>query len=251
MNNTKFILLCVAVLATVSLVANQADAVLVVNSESVDQVVWGNGGSNWSGQNPDRVGFGSTTRMGNALILVFQLPTLPSGESILEADLQINVASTAGPHGGDPDFNVDAYGIRISNSPAVSTSDFFMGANDGSATKIQDNMMNWLTSSTGVQSTSDDTSVGAWIDTLYTGDTPNSTYAFIRLNADIAFADYTNGAGAQIPNRYFNINTGNSATDAPVLTITTAIASVPEPSAFAFFGFTSLAMLVFRKKSDR
>ncbi len=246
MVKTKFIMSCVIGLVVTSLLAGEAGATLVgpVASDAADQVVRGNGTLRFVGQNPNRVGPENTTNMGHALVLVFALPTLPSGESITEADLQLNVVSKNGPFGGDPNYNIDAYGVRTSNSSSVLVSDFFMDANDVSATKIQEDMLSWLSSGAGIHNTTNDAAVGAWLSTLYTGDTPNDTYAFIRLNGDVPVTSLP-------ANRYFNISTGDGSTNAPLLSITTAAAAVPEPSAFAFFGLTSLAVLVFRKKSGR
>lgn len=231
-------------LALVLTALNAQAATHNISSGTTDQERYGDGGSNWVGQSTSNIGKSSVS--GNAFIFVFELPTLAPGETISSANFSTYVSSNGNIFNGtDSVWNIDLYGVRTSDSSTVLAADFFMEANDTSATKIQDNFWADLNSASsapavGEHSTSiaGDSALTAWLNSLYTGTTPNQTYAFMRLNADKAPTEITNS-------RFVTIQTGNG-TNLPVLQITSAI---PEPSSYAtLVGFSALGFVMLRRR---
>jgi len=116
-------------------------------------------------------------------ITIFQLPTLGSGEQISAVDLKLGFYYK----NGTPDFNVDIYALRTSDSASYSTDDWYEGANDTSdATKIMDDFVE-STDSVGdyTLSTTAQAAFATWLQGHYTGTTPDHPYVILRHNANI------------------------------------------------------------------
>jgi hypothetical protein len=113
--------------------------------------------------------------------LLFELPVLPDGEVVTNAHLSFYVRVV-----GEPDFEVDLYGIGFADEAVVESSIYyagdFLGDEKGHA-GLQDGV---LTSShgTGVHTSGD---VSAWLQSYYTAnpDYSGGTYAVFRFNADV------------------------------------------------------------------
>lgn len=81
-------------------------------------------------------------------------------------------------------FNVDLYGLNVANPDGSGTSLFFEGANDPSQPKLADDLIAGDNSSP-LPAMAD---VTAFIQSLYTGTTPNQGEAFFRLNPNVPLA---------------------------------------------------------------
>jgi hypothetical protein len=225
MKKTIRTVLSVTLFASVAL----AEQLPPVTSDKADQGLCGGGTPGWIGQKDVRVGYGTTNTMGGAYVMVFALPTLPDGETIKSATLAINVLAPQGVFGGEADWNIDVYGVRGSSASKVLLTDFFEGENDTNATKVIDNFIavkGNAAATVGPCDTGKNAAFGTWLQTLYEGNTPKQKYAVVRLNADVAFANYKNTRNSALQNtsRFLNIGTGDNDTAAarPVLTITAA-----------------------------
>jgi len=217
------------VLLTLGLVASvsMADTLSPVSADKSDQQLCGSGPI-WVGQTSARIGYDIVSNMGAVYVAVFALPTLPEGETITSAALMINVLAPQGVFGGEADWNIDVYGVRSSSSAKVLPADFFEGENDDKATKVIDDFIAVKGDSpaaAGPCKSGAKEAFGAWLQTLYTGNTPNQAYAVIRLNSDVPFANYKHKKNPEIQNasRFLKIGTGDSdaAATRPTLTITT------------------------------
>lgn len=213
-----------------------------LDSNIADQERHGDGAAQWVGQSTARIGMGVAS--GSAFVFVFELPTLGAGETISAANFDTTV--TQANVFNDPiEWNIDLYGVRSSNSSTVLAADFFMDANDASATMLQDNFWAGLdvqanAPAVGEHSTSiaGDAALTAWLNSLYTGSTPDAAYAFLRMNGDLI-------AGSMQASRWVTIETGNG-TNLPGLQITT---TVPEPSTYAALaGLVALGSVMLRRR---
>jgi hypothetical protein len=224
----------------------QADVLTAVLSDGADQELYGDGTAKWVGQTTARIGADAATRQ-NSYVMPFLLPTLPEGQSITSVSLDITLKSQSyvKADGADPVWNIDLYGVRASDSVAVDlNNDGYMGENDAAATKIEDNFFEGinLVIAPGDYSTSAAGSIalGDWLQSYYTGNTPNQTYAFLRLSPDLATL-YADAGGS----RYLEIYTGNDGTNAPELIITTGV--IPEPATTGMLGVGALAIALIRR----
>lgn len=218
--------------------ASMADVLSPVLADINDQVAYGDGTGKWVGQASNRIGKEAAAKY-NAFIIPFALPTLSAGESISSASISLNVTQQS-VQNGDTAWNIDVYGVRANNSSVVDlNNDAYIGANDGGATKVEDNFFSGLDSSIalGVYSSSaaGETALGAWLQTLYTGSVPNQTYAFLRFNSDDA---------AMVVGRYLTVDSGNAGSNQPALTITT----IPEPATLGLVAGFAGAILFIRRR---
>ena len=225
MKKTMITALTFALITSVSM----AEQLPSVTADKADQGLYGGGTPGWVGQKDVRVGYDTTNNMGGAYVMVFALPTLPDGETIKSATLAINVLAPQGVFGGEGDWNIDVYGVRGSSSSKVLPTDFFEGDTDTNATKVIDNFIavkGTAPAAVGPCDTGKNATLGAWLQTLYEGNTPKEKYAFVRLNSDVAYADYKNTRNSALQNtsRFLKIGTSDSDTAAarPTLTVTTA-----------------------------
>jgi len=125
----------------------------------------------------------NVSETGQNAILIFQLPVLDN-EPITDANLYDYV----GRHFGSPG-DVDLYALRVDNSPAITTADYYSGPNDTSnAQKIMDE---FVTSSSGPEAgvnttVTGDATLAGWLrnNAYASGGTPSGAYAIFRLSAE-------------------------------------------------------------------
>jgi hypothetical protein len=113
-------------------------------------------------------------------------------------------------------FNVDLYGLNNANPDGSGTAFFFEGANDPSQPKLTDDLIKGDNSSP-LPAMAD---VTAFIQSLYTGTTPNQSEAFFRLNPNVLLALIDSPPDAQ------NITLVPGSMGLIITTV------VPEPSTF-------------------
>src|SRR5277367_3547662 len=99
-------------------------------STTADQAgttIYGSGGTNYVGFTGPNWGprVGEYFGQGSALVLPFQLPTLPVGGQFVTADLKIWIYDITGQT--NVPFNIDLYGLAARNTNTVSATDFFVG----------------------------------------------------------------------------------------------------------------------------
>ena len=168
-------------------------------------------------------------------VVIFELPTLPVGEEITDANYNDYVGrafSTSGPA-------VDLYAIRTDNSTTMLATDY------GGGTLIQDTIFDHASIGgkgkppTNAHIDTDaagDAALATWLQAQYTGNVPNATYAFFGLKGQT----YSSGVNA------YNLTNGLTSEPAQ-LSITSEVASVPEPSGFLLLGAAGALTLGFRK----
>ena len=183
-------------------------------------------------------------------ILVFNLPTIPIGHTITSANLTtfgLTVNAKAAHH-----LAVDLYGVRFvaetaSTSDAeVLTSDaemsrvFALTGNNGTGIMEnfypESNVTN--TGSSFSTDTAGQTALGSWITAQITAGAVTGDYLFLRLSP----GEFTGSATS----RGWKTNSADS-TNAPLLTITTSLASVPEPSAMLFLALAGCLTFGYQK----
>jgi len=118
----------------------------------------------------------------HAGIFFIPLPVLPAGDIPVGANLTLGLTycSTSGES-----WNIDLYALGVTDSPALDpASQYYLGANDTSAVRIQDNLV-----SPGSHPDQDidtdasgDAELTTWLRDQYTDGTPNAAYAVFRLN---------------------------------------------------------------------
>jgi hypothetical protein len=156
-------------------------------------------------------------------VFPFQLPVLPAGEVVTDANLDVTAFRS-----GTTTFNADLYGLGFRATNAYTLADFFSGTLDATdATLIQDNQFT-ATTATGAARTgtsaAGDAALVAYLNAQYVGGaTGGSSFAFLRYSPDFAVNPGTASSGS-LGYPISSQETG-AATQA-VLTITTG---VPEP----------------------
>lgn len=181
---------------------------------------------------------------GRAYVVPVQLPTLPSGASFDAADLAFShfgpgaVNEVGGYYGaGLPNYNVDLYGLsRVATLPDVLPADYFSGPADATSALLQNNYLD--PTSPGNRAVvhtdaSGDTSLAAWLNTMYADGANAGKYVFLRLNPD--------GVQGALPWSGYQVMTAGAggADEKPVLSYSVI---VPEPSALALLGLGALAL---------
>jgi len=122
----------------------------------------------------------------HAGIFFVPLPVLPAGNRPIGANLTLGLTycSTSGES-----WNIDLYALGVTDSPALDpASQYYFGANDTSAVRIQDNLVppgshpdqDIDTDASG------DAALTSWLSSQYTDGAPNAAYAVFRLNLDAA-----------------------------------------------------------------
>ena len=235
--------LYVAALAALSMGAaqNASAATIPVSSDLADGNIYYRGDSgNASGDSGDLlVGFGFTNQQ-RVGIYVFQLPSLPAGETVTGAsfqahlsDGQTNLAS----------FNVDMYVTRVAST---TTYDYATDFGDGPTpapvlgTLIQNDFVTPTTPKDSLVNTSEagNTALLNYLTSNYVG----GNYLFVRLNGDYSnlqnqeWANFVTADKASQP---------AYAAQMPTLTLTT----VPEPTSLGLLGLSGLAMLRRRRQA--
>lgn len=201
----------------------------------------------------NRIGARTTTTWA-ASILPFALPSIPSGEQIVAATLNVTFKgenSTLRPETGDG--NIDVYGLPFDAAPLVQDPNrWYGGPNDGTAgvSKLQDD---WVTVATNPADTVNtlftSVDISNWLTSLYTGGAVAGDFAILRLSYDANALDGNN--------RYRIVTSGGDAgtidasphtiaEGAPFLSITTA--PIPEPTTVSLLCLAALALAAVRRR---
>jgi hypothetical protein len=211
-----------------------------------DTGVYSDGQLLWIGGGSRRVGGAESGGRDECVVYVFELPTLTSGQSIVDANLSFYLESYSYY---SPAGNVDLYGIAYRSSSSVQSDDWYQGAYDGdpNATALQNNIMTPSSpeETTINTSSSGDNALKAYLNAQYDGGAEGGDYVFIRVNAD---SNETN-----TPQKYWVVSMANNATASqrPVLTVTIesagdTTAPSPDPMTWATdpyaTGTTSISM---------
>lgn len=158
-------------------------------------------------------------------VFVFELPTLPAGEIVVDADLSFFVnegeASNFGP-------GIDIWALPFRASPSVLVTDYLVSDTDSTpgVQKIADDIFGQNVPIPGnVAYETDDTADGllaSFVQTQYDNG-GEGNYLFVRVNTEFFYAN----------DRIAIALSENGDDPAPVLTIETAI---PEPASVALLG---------------
>jgi hypothetical protein len=234
-SNHRILFAAIAAAAGVaSLAAAPAQAAISVIGDPADAQVQLNGGVS-PGFGSMRAGTSSSLTAVN-VVLVFQLPTLPAGETLSGATLDYNFTGLS----ATPAFNADLYGLSARAASTVLGSDFYEGAlqTGTGVTLVQDNALTPAstpgTNSTGAANLL--TYLKAQYEAVGAGN-----YVFLRFNGDYDPASRPAGSIG------YNIAATNGTT-LPALTLTSA---VPEPaSVVGLIGLAGLTLGARRRRSE-
>ena len=213
--------LLLAAFASLAAVAPGLAAVINVNAQTTDRILFPDGTARPTNDPNARVGRGFLGCGSSVYVMPFQLPTLAATERVASATLTVNLE-------GWSNFsaflgNLDLYGIDVvsaSNNAHVPTN-FVDGVNPSSnadAALLQNNFLvpaHIDTSSASAQTISKQSSNFGWfVNALYDAGAKGGDYAFLTLTHDATIA-------AQ-HQRYYLLSVGDSTTyPKPKLTLTT------------------------------
>jgi len=209
-------------------------SVLTAYSQAPDQSLYGiaSNALPWINSTTIRVGYEIDSKGGIAYVMVFRLPTLAAGETISSASLSMYETASVGNN--KRSFNLDVYGVRAANSTTVKTnqfdSDFYEGPSDPLSTKLVDNFFSVITTNptpAGVYSNAPAAAFGSWLASFYNGATPLYSNVFIRINADIAFNNYTNSSQGASTFATFASGDYTNAVQRPTLIMYTTVPPPP------------------------
>jgi hypothetical protein len=181
---------------------------------------------------------------GACYVIPFQIPTLPAGQVFTSAAFQTQLYGLS----GSPD-PADLYGVRVSASPTVQTSDYYQGPLDSSSTLIQ---QDYLTSSSPPRT---DATTGPFIETTTAGDAALVSYLnAIDLNGSAA-GEYVflrvsyDDSTIPVGNNAYDLLTeeAGGTYEKPEL-IYTSGAGVPEPTGLSVLGLVGAAALHRRRR---
>ncbi|CAM3032958.1 DUF7594 domain-containing protein [Rariglobus hedericola] len=127
---------------------------------------------------PMQAGYSGTTAQ-NAVV-VFQLPTLPAGKEFDAASLRLYFAAPS----GTPSFNGDLYALGVSASSAVQSGDYYSGALDAGAVRLQDNLV--TPSATSGARVSNAADLTDFLNAAYDKGARAGQYVFFRVSPDVA-----------------------------------------------------------------
>ncbi len=220
--------LLTAFLATVASLAftASADAFVLLSSDSVASatLLQSNGSNGYEAGNA-QVGTGGSigSRKNRATIIGFVLPTLAIGQTLDNATFAITRSGTT----ANGNLTVDLYGLATTTPGASS---FLSAPTDPDAANIllQDTFADQTTPPATLLSEQINTT--AFIASLYTGNTPNQSTVYFRLNP-----------GEENPN--FDISRTSFDNATASLTI-----NVPEPASIALLGFGAIGFLSRRRR---
>ena len=184
-------------------------------------------------------------------VLVFHLPTIPVGHAITSANLT-TFASTINAKAAHH-LAVDLYGVRFAaetagtldaevlSADAETSRVFALTGNNG--TGIMENFYpESSATNTGSSFNTDtaaETALGSWITEQITAGAVTGDYLFLRLSP----GEFTGSAS----NRGWQTNSADATSNIPMLTLTTSLVSVPEPSAILFLALAGCLTFGYQK----
>jgi len=180
-------------------------------------------------------------------IAFLPLPTLTGGTTISTANLDLGL--THCNWFGDP-WNIDLYALGVTDTPARNpAAQFYVGANDAGNTKIQDNFIVNLTESpwqwpdsTHSTDSAGDANLASWLQSQYTGTTPNAAYAILRLNPDAVPVGTYRGVRIKSSDAAYG-DSPEPGEIRPTLTVET----IPEPATIGLLGLAGLGAMIARR----
>lgn len=212
MKNLKFQIIIVLMIFGISSINAQTSQILQAHSDDItiknDNTAWG-----WVGQTTARLGHNN----GQTYVIPFQLPVLQSGESITDANLEVDVIS----YSNQPtSTNIDLYGLPFRSTSGIDlNNDYFIGTSDNTATIIKDNIfVDNITGSVSLDSNSQQNLV-TYINAQYSAGAVGGDFVFIRFSPDANSAETWNLASQ---------NNGNTNLR-PVLDVTITSSSNTTP----------------------
>jgi hypothetical protein len=187
------------------------------------------------------------------LMLPFLLPTLPTGETIDTAHLRLQLfdRGNTGTLG-----NADLYGLGVRSAATVLTTDYYTGSTPDltDATLIQSS---FLTPASPLRtdpntgpfintSTNGDISLVSYLNTAYAGGTNAGKFVFLRVSYAV---DQPTPNG----NNFYSLLTDDAggSNEKPLLTFTTSLVSVPEPSTWVFLISGTGLLMAYRRRNRR
>ncbi len=187
------------------------------------------------GGNLSGIGGSNGSRVQGNVVIGFLLPVLPAGEVISNATFTVEVASTSIGGGATGPTNIDLYGLNTTN-PDGSGAGLFYASSTPDASQVLLEAAITNSGAAGGTVLSDD--VTAFIQSLYTDNTPNQVEVFFRLNAS---SDLDIAVNSNVNRVNYAVNsTVVAPEDLPTLVIETVI---PEPASLALLGLGGLCML--------
>lgn len=216
----KDFILCFAIACStvpagaITIEANLADGMVDVNGAAVNQA------------DPTiRPGTGGNDVRGQAGIVFFALPFLPSSESIADATLALHFSG----FDGTPEFNLDLFGLGVRSTATILASDYYAGpSSNGGGTLLQDDFLtpNFTPGRFQID-------ISDFLESLYDANgSPLDNFLAVRVNPDMPLP------ALSLPLRGYILATADNATAElrPSLSITVA-----EPSSLALMGFAALS----------
>ena len=214
MKNLKFQFTIVLMLFGILSINAQNTQILQAHSDDItiksNNTAWG-----WVGQTTARLGHNS----GQAYVIPFQLPVLQSGESITDANLEVEVIS----YSNQPtSTNIDLYGLPFRTTSGIDlNNDYFIGASDNNATIIKDNIfVDSVTGTVSLDANSQQNLV-AYINAQYSAGAVGGDFVFIRFSADANSAETWNLASQNNGNTNFrpviDVTITSTANTTPIL----------------------------------
>jgi hypothetical protein len=184
-----------------------------------------------------RVGSGGDNERGHAAVFFFELPTLPSRDSLLAADLQLHYLGFT-PFSFPqhvPRNDADLYGIGVRSVAEVSAVDYYDGDPGGTSDSLITASLLTPASATGLLPFGLDSQSNLldFIRDSYNGDgTPLDRYAVFRVNMAV---DVVTDSGDLFG---YELATADNSSDlVPQLSLT--FDTVPEPSSILVWGLVA------------
>lgn len=209
----------------------------VITGNGADVALKDTGGQDWNGNTAIRVG-GTSGSDDAAAMLIFELPTLASGESVTSATLSVELLQIA----NTPNGSADLYGLPYQSTTSINSSQYYEGAygGDSNATGLQDNFIT-TASAIGTITTNGTGSANLvdYLNAQYAAGANGGDYVIIRINSDVinesSYSYYNiataNNTTAQKPVLAFDTNTAASDTEDPSTPTSLAAGTVTATSA--------------------
>ena len=196
--------------------------------------------------NPMLCGYSNAT--GKNVVVVFQLPTLPTGKEFSAVSLRLYYQRKD----ATPTYNGDLYGLGVAASSTVLTTDYYAGTLDRNALLIQDNFITPSTALGPLISTVP--ALTDYLNTAYANGAGAGQYLFFRLSPAIAgltsnYSRYGISSAETSGSDYQPLLTYNVADIVPTtvgnLTINGAIDVAGNISSFGTEGTTAGVSLIY------